>query len=227
MTETEKLNSVIENVAGSDVLPLVEVLKGKTNVSEFTLAEELKSEINTVRNMLYRLYDSNLVKFTRKKDKKKGWYIYYWTFVPSRLPRLSKVIKQRRAEKLKERLQKEKSTNYFSCGTKCLRLGFEQAIDYQFKCPECGDLMNQEDTSKRVIAIEKEIKHLEIEIKKIPDVIEEEPLETLEDLDTEIIRKDEIKVKIAAPKKKPKPVKKAVKKTTKKVAKKTKPKKKK
>jgi len=99
MAPEDVIGNVIEDVAGRDVLPLVSVLKGKKNVSEFTIAEELKEEINTIRNKLYRLYDSNLVEFTRKKDKKKGWYIYYWTFVPGRIPRLIKTLKTNKIAK--------------------------------------------------------------------------------------------------------------------------------
>jgi transcription initiation factor TFIIE subunit alpha len=65
------LADVIVEVAGKDVLPLVKALKNKKNVSEFKLADAIKQEINLTRNMLYRLYDHNLVSFIRKKDKKK------------------------------------------------------------------------------------------------------------------------------------------------------------
>ena len=74
------VEQVVTDVAGEDVIPLIKQLKNKKNVSEFKLAEALELEVNLVRNMLYRLYHANLVSFTRRKDKKKGWYIYYWTF---------------------------------------------------------------------------------------------------------------------------------------------------
>ncbi len=109
------VEEVISEVAGEDVLPLVKALKNRKNVSEFVLAEEIKQEINKTRNMLYRLYDSNLVSFIRKKDKKKGWYIYYWTFNSKRIKYLSKSLKKKRLEKLKERLKREKSGDFFTC----------------------------------------------------------------------------------------------------------------
>ena len=79
------IEETIGEVAGSDVIPLVMYLKNKKNVSEFKLAEHLTQEINTTRNMLYRLLKANLVTFNRKKDKQKGWYIYYWTIVPENI----------------------------------------------------------------------------------------------------------------------------------------------
>lgn len=160
------IESVVSEVAGEDVIPLVKVLKNKKNVSEFKLAEAIDAEINTTRNMLYRLYDANLVSFNRKKDKQKGWYIYYWTFKLKRIKYLVTDLKNKRHEKLNERLEREKSSNFFVCGSKCMRLDFEQATNFSYKCPECGGLMNQEDNSEKIKEIETEIKKIEKELKK-------------------------------------------------------------
>ena len=46
------VEDVVIEVAGDDVLPLVQALKNKKNVSEFKLAESLKKEVNSTRNML-------------------------------------------------------------------------------------------------------------------------------------------------------------------------------
>jgi len=161
------IDEVITELAGEDVLPLVRMLKNKKNVSEFKLAEDIKQEINITRNMLYRLYNHNLVTFIRKKDKKKGWYIYYWTFNPKMVKYLSRTTKQKKLEKLKERIEREKGGDFFACETRCIRLDFEQSTDFQFKCPECGSLLNQEDNQKKIIEIEKEIKKLEKALKQI------------------------------------------------------------
>lgn len=159
------VEDVVSEVVGEDVIKLVKYLKNKKNISEFKLAESIKEEINRTRNMLYRLYDSNLVSFTRKKDKKKGWYIYYWTFNLKRIKYLVKNLKQKRLEKLKERIEREKTNHFFSCDSQCIRLDFEQATDFEYKCPECGLLLNQEDNADKIKEIEKEIKKLEKELK--------------------------------------------------------------
>jgi transcription initiation factor TFIIE subunit alpha len=155
------IDEVISEVAGEDVLPLVKALKNKKNVSEFVLAGNIKQEINVTRNMLYRLYNSNLVSFIRKKDKKKGWYIYYWTFNPKMVKYLASITKKKRLEKLKERLEREKKGDFFACQNQCIRLDFEQATDFEFKCPECGSLLDQEDNREKIKKLEKEIKKLE------------------------------------------------------------------
>ncbi|MBW2979538.1 transcription factor E [Candidatus Woesearchaeota archaeon] len=167
MTISNKIiEEVITETAGADVLPLVKLLKNKKNVSEFKLAEALKIEINQARNMLYRLYNANLVSFVRKKDKKKGWYIYYWTFDLKRVKYLAKIIKRKRLEELKEKLAQEKSSQFFVCPNKCVRLDFDHAMSFEFKCPECGAIVQQEDNTEKIKKLEAEIKKLEEEIKQ-------------------------------------------------------------
>ena len=159
------IDEVIINVAGEDVIPLVKVLKNKKNVSEFKLSEKIGLEINTTRNMLYRLYHSNLVSFVRRKDKKKGWYIYYWTFNMKRIRNLVLEIKRKKIESLKEKLDNEKSHQFFICPNMCMRMEFDNATEFDFKCAECGELMNIQDNTTTIENIEKEIKKLEKEIK--------------------------------------------------------------
>jgi len=159
------IEEVVSEVAGEDVLPLVKILKNRKNVSEFKLAESIKQEVNATRNMLYRLYDYNLVSFIRKKDKQKGWYIYYWTFDLKRIKYLVVDLKKKRLEKLKERIEREKSSQFYSCQSKCIRLDFDQAMEFEFKCPECGELISQEDNSENIKKIEDEIKEIEKELK--------------------------------------------------------------
>lgn len=158
------IEDVVSQVAGNDVLPLVQALKNKKNVSEFKLALDINHEINITRNMLYRLYHANLVSFIRRKDKQKGWYIYYWTFKVNRIRTLMKDLKKQRLEKLNDRLHREKDVHFFVCKGRCIRLNFDQATDYNYKCPECGSLMHQEDNQEKVAKIKEEIAQLEQEL---------------------------------------------------------------
>jgi transcription initiation factor TFIIE subunit alpha len=163
---TKLIEDAVSEVAGDDVVPLVKLLKDKKNVSEFKLADSVKQEVNIVRNMLYRLYNANLVSFIRKKDKKKGWYIYYWTFESKKVKYLLQKLKQKRLQRLKSRLEREKQGNFYACPNQCVRLDFDQAMNFEYKCPECGEIIQEEDNSEKIKNIEKEIKDLEKEMKK-------------------------------------------------------------
>lgn len=162
----KKIEDTIRYVVGDDVVKLVKKLRKKENISEFKLADQLKEDIKRIRNKLYRLAEVNLVSFTRKKDKKKGWYIYYWTFKKDQVKFLYKKIKKERLAKLKEMLESEEKGQFFICSQKCVRLNFDQAVNFEFRCPECNELLSQEDLTKSVNNIKKEIKELEKELKK-------------------------------------------------------------
>jgi len=161
------VESVITSTAGEDCIPIYKYLRGKKNISEFVLAEKLETEINIIRNMLYRLYNSNLVGFIRKKDKQKGWYIYYWTFNSKQVRFLLKSLKKRKREMLGERLQRETESQFYVCGDNHLRLNFEKATEYEYKCPECGALLELADNTEKIKEIRKEIQELEKDLKKI------------------------------------------------------------
>ena len=160
------IEEAVAETAGEDVIPLVKLLKNKKNVSEFKLADSIKQEVNIVRNMLYRLYDVNLVTFIRKKDKKKGWYIYYWTFETKKVKYLLQKIKEKKMQRLKSRLEREKQGQFYVCPNQCVRLDFDQATNFEFKCPECGQIIQLEDNTKKIEEIEAKIKEFEKESKK-------------------------------------------------------------
>jgi len=195
MKITNKLiEEVISTVAGEDTVPLILAIKDKKNISEFKIAEILKEQINITRNMLYRLLDQDLVHFIRKKDRVKGWYIYYWTFNPNQIKYLTIKLQKERLTKLKERLERENSAIFFACPEGCIRLDFEQAMNFEFKCPECGSLIQQQDNSQDIIKIQHKIKEAEdfLKIEVAPLMPEKKKLH---------IHKEAGKIKISASKK--------------------------
>lgn len=164
MVTNEIVEAVIKELVGEDALPLVEVLRNTSNISEFQIATKIKQPVDIIRNQLYRLYNHNLIAFTRKKDKTKGWYIYYWTLNLERFAYLVIDIKRKRIEMLKNRLGREKENIFFTSDSKCVRVDFEQATQFDFRCPETGELLYQEDNSKIISNIEKELEKLQEEV---------------------------------------------------------------
>lgn len=159
------LEDLVITLIGEDVLPLVRILWTKNNISEFKLAEMLNITVNQVRNMLYRLNEQNLVDFIRKKDKKKGWYIYYWSLNKKSVEGSIFKVKNKQLEDLKSRLSREQEGLFYVCPQGCMRLQMEQAMEHEFRCQECGTLMKEQDNQKTVSNIRKMIADLEQELK--------------------------------------------------------------
>ena len=137
----KKIESIIEKLLGPEGISLIHELYGKENVSEFDIAKKIKQDIKQVRRMLYILYNKNLVSFTRKKDKEKGWYIYYWTLLIEGIKFNYIKDKKNRLSVLKQLLEDEEKELFFISPDGNVRLNFDDATKYDFRCPETGELM--------------------------------------------------------------------------------------
>ncbi|MDP7244078.1 MAG: hypothetical protein QF568_01915 [Flavobacteriales bacterium] len=159
-----KIYETVKEVVGEDSLKVVEFLKDKKNISDFKIAEKVKTDIHEIRNILYRLYNQNLVTYYRKKDRQKGWYISYWTFNKKRIKDLMKNLHYSKLEKFTERLRMEEANkgNFYLCPNACVRVNFENATDFEFKCPECGVALNHQDNEKTIEFLQGKIKELEM-----------------------------------------------------------------
>lgn len=162
-----KIVKILLSILGEEGQPLIEELIGKENVSEFDLAKNAKLDIKQVRKMLYLLYNNNLVSFTRKKDKQKGWYVYYWTLLPESVKFIYIKRKRELLGTLRKHLDEENKELFFVCSNNCVRLNFDQSMDFEFHCPECGELISQDDGKGKIEIIRKKILEIENELKKI------------------------------------------------------------
>ncbi|HLC88765.1 MAG TPA: hypothetical protein VJG49_01890, partial [Candidatus Nanoarchaeia archaeon] len=103
----KKIEEIMTSLIGEPGLPLIRELYGKENVSEFDLASRTKKDIKVIRKLLYILYNNNLVSFIRKKDKQKGWYIYYWTLLPEGIKYMYIKKKKELVVSLQEKIESE------------------------------------------------------------------------------------------------------------------------
>lgn len=143
-------DEVLTEIAGEDAIKIVDFIKDKKETSEFTIAEKTKIEIHKTRNILYKLFETNVASFIRRKDKIKGWYICYWDFLPQNIGYAYQKLKKEKLEKLEVRLEQEVGQHFFMCKNACARMNFEKAMDFEFKCPECGEIMQQQDNLRTI-----------------------------------------------------------------------------
>ena len=164
------VKELVQNISGDRGVDIIFLIKDKENVSEFKIAEKLHVTVNEVRNSLYKLQDKNLVFFTRKKDKKKGWYIYFWNFDKIKAYDLLVEMKHAKKIQLQQVLQQEKQGSMYVCPNKCVRVKSEEALEYQFKCPECDAVLIEENLDKRTEKIKKELERLHTEMEELSKI---------------------------------------------------------
>lgn len=170
--EEEALKEVVERIAGKAAVVLVPMLRRKSNIDEFKLASKAKMTINELRNILYKLHHYDLVSSIRKKDKKKGWFIYYWTLNEDKALRLLIKLYEAELKEQKDILENIIKKNYFICPQGHVELSEESALEQNFECVECGELLVLKDREAAKRNITKTIEKIEEKISELNKLLE-------------------------------------------------------
>ena len=241
--QVKLLTELVEEITGPENGVIVEILFNKKDVNEFLIAKKMNLTINQVRNILYKLSAQGLVSFIRKKDNRKGWYIYYWT-----LDTLKSMVKieeklKREIDELKAKLNEREIERVYHCKSCNIEVKEEKALENDFTCEECADVYTLVDNTNyvrdikgRITRKEKDYQLIEAEVdelkskrsKEITKTNEASAKKKKEESAAKRAEKKALLAKSAKPAKKEKSksskkvVKKAVKKPAKKVVKKKK-----
>lgn len=168
----ELLRDISVIVGGKNSSNIVDLLLGKSNVNEFIIAKKLGLTINQTRNILYKLSDEGLVSFIRKKDKKKGWYTYFWTFNEERAFLLLKKNLFIEITQLENQLKSREEKRYYICKQCNIEVTEETALLHDFICPECGEVYELQDNNKSIKDINLNINKIKLKLKEVESELE-------------------------------------------------------
>src|SRR4030043_1310877 len=133
------LMRVASALGEEDAVKLIENLKNADETTDDELANKTGIRLNSVRKILYKLYDHSLVSLRRTCDPKTGWFIFHWKLQPDQLEGFILSQKRRGLEKLNILLEFEKNHDFYYCGNQeCKRVPFEEAVELVFHCSGCG-----------------------------------------------------------------------------------------
>lgn len=159
------LTKVAEALGEEEAVKLIEILKNSEETTDDVIANNAGIRLNTVRKILYKLYDHSLVSLRRTRDPKTGWFIFHWKLQPDQLDGFILSQKRRVLEKLNIRLEYEKNHDFFYCYTPgCRKIPFEDAVELVFRCPTCGKPLMHYDNDKMVQALTKKVEQLRKEL---------------------------------------------------------------
>ena len=164
------LNNIVNEIAGKQGCDTINLIYGKKDVNEFLIAKKLGLTINQIRNTIYKLVNYGLITFIRKKDKKKGWYTYFWTInVSNALEMLDKNLKKQ-IEELQSKLKSRTNKRFYICHNCHIEVSEETALTHDFSCQECGEIYKLNDNPKIIEDLKNEINRL---VKYRESVLEE------------------------------------------------------
>ncbi len=168
------LREVITITAGKPSEPIADLLYNKSHVNEFIIAKKLDLTINQTRNILYKISNHGLVSSIRKKDKKKGWYTYFWKFEIIKCLEFLKNLIVEGIKELEEQSEDRKKNLFYVCKRCNIEMGEEEALLMEFTCNECGDVFTIKDNSKYVKELERNLEKLKEKLKIVNLEIEKE-----------------------------------------------------
>ncbi|MGA3110211.1 MAG: transcription factor [Candidatus Bathyarchaeia archaeon] len=163
----EELIKIASLFGGEEAVTVVKSLKKLGEGTDEIIANDCAIRLNTVRKVLYKLYDHGLVSCTRVRDEKTGWFIFYWRLQPDQLDAFIRSRKKRTLDKLKQRLDFERNHTFFVCKTDIeVRVTFEEAMESSFKCGKCGNQLDSSENADMVSILESKIEKLEAELSR-------------------------------------------------------------
>lgn len=151
----------VKNIGGKDALKVFKALKDLKETTDEKIAEYTGIHLNTVRKILYELYDKRLLFYRRERDEDTGWLTYYWRIDLSEFESHLKDELRRLIRNLREKLSYEESNTFYVCPSECERLKFEEAMENDFRCRICGEMLVHDDNSKIIEGLRKCIEKLE------------------------------------------------------------------
>lgn len=168
------LKEIISITTGKGNEQIAELLNSQKYQNEFNIAKKLGITINQTRNLLYKISDYGLVVSERKKDKKKGWYTYYWRFdIMKCLDFLKKRLVESKT-KFEVQIQQREASQFYICEYCNLEYSEENALLMEFTCDECGELLTSKDNSNLVKVLKKNIEKIDEKLVEIEIEIEKE-----------------------------------------------------
>ncbi len=156
--EDKNLHDFLHNIIGQEGMDVVKRIAQK-EVSDVDLAETMELKPNIIRKHLYALYEAGVVTYRRHRSKT-GWYTYYWKLHPERISSVIESKRNSEIKKLQELLNHENTNHYYECKNKCTRVGFDIAMETQFKCGKCSEKLEFSDSKERVNELEGRLREL-------------------------------------------------------------------
>lgn len=204
------LKEVVTIIVGKQAEDIVDLLDTKKHINEFVIAKKLDLTINQTRNILYKISDHGLVSYIRKKDKRKGWYTYFWKIEILKSLEFMKGDLLKKIDQLEHKIQSRETKRFYICERCNLELSEENALLYNFTCNECGDVLAMKDNTKLIREMKKNLEKLKKDLVFLEEEIKKET-EKIEKIKLKERRKEEKSKTRKSPKRKKsfkKPVKK-------------------
>jgi len=167
--------SLLEDEEGIDpevAQRTVDIILRREAIDE-EIAGELGVDPREVRKVLYKLHERGVVSFRKERRKEYRYPVYAWSLNLREVLRRGLEIKERELEDVERALTNDMSHPMFHCGNEeCPVLSFEEAMECEFRCPNCGEMLQEVDMTEERRRMEELAEELKEEIRRLRELRE-------------------------------------------------------
>ncbi len=187
------LKETMVSIAGKQAEAIIDLLDGKKYVNEFIIAKRLDLTINQTRNILYKISDHGLVSFIRKKDKKKGWYTYFWKLEILKCLEFLKADIMKKMDQIYHQIKSRETKEFYVCNRCNIEFNEENALIHDFTCNECGEIMSRKDNTHVIKEYNRELDKLRKELAFVDEALKTEKEKLEKSKARAMIKKEKLK----------------------------------
>ncbi|MEB3780454.1 MAG: transcription factor [Desulfurococcales archaeon] len=119
-----------------------------------------------IRKILRMFYDLRIAGYRRGRHPETGATRYYWSIDSDSINVILVSRKKAVLQKLVQRLNYERENAFYVCPNDKTRYTFDEAFEYEFTCPKCGFLLEEDNNSKYIEVLENRIREIKKEIEE-------------------------------------------------------------
>ncbi len=160
----------LKRVGGEKAPTVVRLaLKAGNAVTDEQIANKMGVKVTIVRAVFNRLHYWGLADYDKTRDEETGWYTYTWHILPEKILRALRAEIEEKIEGIREKMEELTRFMLFECPEGHVRIPFEVAAEYDFRCPECGKDLAPVDAEKEKGKLRKEMERLKALLRRIEE----------------------------------------------------------
>ncbi len=156
--ENPAIKAYLLRLIGEEGIDLLLKYPEEGEFSDEDLAAQTGINLNSVRHTLYTLYEKRLAEYRRIKNNETGWLTYLWHLRMDQIYEAIKEDMETALEKLENRERYEEENDFYICKTDGILFTFNQAMDSNFECPNCGQQVEHFENEVLVRALKHRIR---------------------------------------------------------------------
>jgi len=151
------IRAYLFRLVGEEGLNLLERFPKEGEHSDEDLAASTGINLNSVRHTLYTLYEKRLAEYHRIKNNETGWLTYLWQLRTDHIYDAIREDMELVLDKLSRRERYEEENDFYICNDCHLIFTFPQAMNTDFKCPDCEQPLGHFDNEALLISLKDRI----------------------------------------------------------------------